>query len=279
MKHHTSPAAIAEDDSLRCAYVRKLIQQPAPPQPPIPPQTIPPVLVQFWDKPAALPNDVRDCIDSWEPLVKQGFTRQIFDEARARTFIATEFGTEHSHAFARCIHPAMQCDYFRLCYIYHQGGFYVDADEEYLGTDCSRLLAGGHLVLQPLCYDQRSGEMVAPAIFTNPQCHSDEWIYYVNNNPLIAPARHPVVGLALARATRRLLQTSPHFSGIQSTTGPGNLTASLVLHSLKSAILTAPDFQLVSNWETYSRSPWPLSYRSDERNWRLWESAQHRQHS
>jgi hypothetical protein len=29
----------------------------------------------------------------------------------------------------------MRCDYFRLCYIYRQGGFYVDADEIYQGGD------------------------------------------------------------------------------------------------------------------------------------------------
>lgn len=62
---------------------------------------------------------------------------------------------------------------------------------------------------------------------------------------------------------------------IQSTTGPGNFTASLVKHALISELAgQARDFALLANWQTISVSRWPLSYRDDERNWRLWNPAQ-----
>lgn len=54
----------------------------------------------------------------------------------------------------------MKCDYFRLCYIYKYGGFYVDADERYQGVDIENLFEGNLLRINPLCYDNGSGEMV-----------------------------------------------------------------------------------------------------------------------
>jgi len=101
--------------------------------------------------------------------------------------------------------------------------------------------------------------------------YSPDWIFYVNNNPLIAPASHPIVNLALDRSTRILLSQGGERLDIQATTGPGNLTASLVRHSIASETAgRARDFLLLTNWEAMSISRWPLSYRGDERNWRLW---------
>jgi hypothetical protein len=100
------------------------------------------------------------------------------------------------------------------------------------------------------------------------------WIFYVNNNPLIAPPNHPVIRLALNRSTKILLQCKNEARNIQSTTGPGNLSASLVLHSLNSAITgNLIDFYILPDWESISISPWPLSYRKDVRNWRLWNNS------
>ena len=47
----------------------------------------------------------------------------------------------------------MQADYFRLCYLLVEGGFYVDADDVCVGTDIGWLFEDGRLKLQPLCYD------------------------------------------------------------------------------------------------------------------------------
>ena len=270
-----SLSRIAEDDGLRSRYMRQLIQEVASPRPPLAPVTIPKVIVQFWHETNAIPADVQECLASWEPLERQGFKRILFDDYEARRFISESFGRRYVAAFDRCHHPAMRCDYFRLCYLLRNGGFYIDADEFYQGTDCGSLFQDNRLKIQPLCYDTSAATMVPSDTFTKKQKDSPHWIFYVNNNPLIAPASHPVIRLALARSTRILLAHKNTLLDIQSTTGPGNFTASLVKHAIASELAgQARDFLLLPNWETLSVSRWPLSYRDDERNWRLWNPAQ-----
>jgi hypothetical protein len=109
----------------------------------------------------------------------------------------------------------MRCDYFRLCYILQRGGFYVDADESYQGTDYSFLYESDVLKISPLCYDTENRSMIPARIFFSDPTASSGRIYYVNNNPIIAPPRHPLVERALERATK-ILTSRPD---IQSTTG------------------------------------------------------------
>ena len=272
----TNPYRIAEDDGLRSRHMRRLIQgggvsgecDPAP-------ATIPRVVIQFWDDSENIPADVQDCLDSWQPLDSRGFKRVLFDDYKARWFISKAFGGRHVAAFDRCHHPAMRCDYFRLCYLVRHGGFYVDADEFYQGGDCESLLRDDRLKIQPLCYDISSETMIPYDLFASEPSDSANWIFYVNNNPLVAPASHPVVRLALRRSTRLLLSNPEKRLDIQSTTGPGNFTASLVKHAIISELAGwTRDFLLLANWEAISVSRWPLGYRNDERNWRLWNHAQ-----
>jgi len=231
------------------------------------------VIFQYWHDPDAIPADVRECLDSWEPLMKQGFQRLLFDDQEARRLISKRFGPPYVAAFDRCQHPAMRCDYFRLCYMVDRGGFYVDADEVYQGADCHTLLRDNNLKIQPLCYDQLTDTMVEAAVFLESRAYSPDWIFYINNNPLVAPAGHPVLRLALARSTGLLLRDGRNRLDIQSTTGPGNFTASVVRHAIDSDRGGKNrDFSFLGNWETISVSRWPLSYREDDRNWRLWRS-------
>jgi hypothetical protein len=268
------PFRIAEDDDLRSRHIRELVQEDVPIENSSSRTDIPKVIVQFWHDLDEIPEDVQECLDSWEPLEKQGFMRVLFDDAGARRFISKRLGGSYVAAFDLCPHPAMRCDYFRLCYILTHGGFYVDADEIYQGTDCNRFFRDNRLKIQPLCYDTGTGTMIKPDVFIRKLEYSPDWIFYVNNNPLIAPAYHPVIRLALDRATRILLSYVEERLEIQSTTGPGNLTASLVRHSIASKLNGRKhDFLILSNWEATSISPLLLSYRNDERNWRLWNSS------
>jgi hypothetical protein len=267
------PVRTAEDDVLRSAHMRNLVKGPALMKSRPRGAQIPRVIVQFWDDPFRLPSDVRECLDSWQPLARSGFERVLFDDTRARRFISKVFGGIFVAAFDRCHHPAMRCDYFRLCFMLARGGFYVDADERYLGTSCEELFLNNMLKVQPLCYDLETDSMVPTRVFRHDQDYSPNWIFYVNNSPLVAPPLHRVIKLALARSTRILLTGSEH-PDIQSTTGPGNLTASLVRHSLAcQGAGQARDFALLDNWESISVSQWPLSYREDARNWRLWKPS------
>ena len=103
-----------------------------------------------------------------------------------------------------------------------------------------------------------------------------ERIFYVNNDPIAAPAAHPVLRRALSRATERLLGEDP-FPEIQSTTGPGNLTAALAAHARELKAAGAPlDFELLYDWESRAETRWELSYRSDSRNWRNMGAANSR---
>lgn len=264
----------AEDDPLRSAYVRNLVQSPM-----VSPLTtsepkIPKVLVQFWNDLNNLPEDVEECLNTWSCLKAEGFEQFLFDDIKARIFIGDHFGSTHLRAFDLCIHPAMRCDYFRLCYLWKRGGFYVDSDEEYFGHGCDQFFLDNRIKLQPLCYDLTDGSMIPYKVFAEESEFSPSWIFYVNNNPIIAPPRHPLIRLALERATRLVVE-STNRSDIQSITGPGNLSASLVEYSIRSKETGQPfDFEFLASWEMTAASKWPLSYRNDDRNWRLWISKE-----
>jgi hypothetical protein len=232
---------------------------------------VPKNIVQFWDSPLDIPDDVQACMDSWRPLRSAGFELTCFDTNSARRFVADNMEARHLKAFDACYHPAMQSDYFRLCYIAKRGGCYVDADDFYSGQTLNPLFSDGRLKLRPLCYDIASDAMVPPAAFTRPQADSKTWIFYVNNNPLVGPPSHPIVVRALHRATNILGGLAPgDLPEIQSTTGPGNLTASLVAQALVSdATDSELALMILPDWEQFATSVWPLSYRSDARNWRL----------
>lgn len=230
----------------------------------------PRVLVQFWDDAEAVPRDVQQCLDSWAALEAAGIERMLFDDTTARHFIQDRFGARHVRAFDRCNHPAMRADYFRLCFMLRVGGLYVDADDEYQGADIEPLMGSGRLLLQALCYDIPSNSMIdaadALADTTNTQR-----IFYVNNNPLVAGPGHPVIARALERSTTLLLATSETARDIQSVTGPGNLTASLVAHAVElEAGGVARDFEFLMSRDAVAVSKWPLDYRGDGRNWRNW---------
>lgn len=229
----------------------------------------PHVLVQFWDDASAVPDDVRECLESWALLEAAGFERMLFDDTSARHFIEDRFSARHVRAFDRCIHPAMRADYFRLCFMLRVGGLYVDADDEYQGADFEPLIGSCRLYLQALCYDTASDSMVDAA--ATAATAATERIYYVNNNPIITGPGHAVIARALERSTTLLLATREANRDIQSLTGPGNLTASLVAHAVEhDADGEAWDFELLTNWDAVAVSKWPLGYRADGRNWRNW---------
>lgn len=263
--------AYAEDDYQRSCHARQLIQTTRLPSPELSPAStsIPKVIVQFWDDLTRMPEDVKECISSWESLLEHGFKKLIFDDCAAKHFIARNYESMYVKAFERCHHPAMRCDYFRLCYILLNGGFYVDADEVYQGGNLNSFFNDNSLKLQPLCYDAETGTMVDSDVFINNKHHSSKWIFYFNNNPIISPARHPIIRLALNRATK-ILTNADGRPEIQSTTGPGNLTASVVAYTLSQGFTcNSPDLFILSDWDAISISRWPLSYRNDERNWRI----------
>lgn len=229
---------------------------------------IPMTLVQYWHDPQEVPADVQECLDSWEVVREQGVSMLMFDDDSATAYIEDRYGSKGVAAFKRCRHPAMRSDYFRMCFLLAEGGLYVDADDVVVGDGWRDAFHGNRLKVQPFCYDVRVGGMVSSAELRRFDLSTDGRIFYVNNNPIAAPAGHPVLRRALSRANRILLgeDLTPE---IQSTTGPGNLTASLAAHAFELQESGAqPDFELLLDWETTAESRWDLGYRSDARNWR-----------
>lgn len=271
------PPGFEEDDHLRSDFIRDLtlrqlradrgssrggrVEETAP---------IPRTLVRFWHDPSDVPADVQNCLESWDALLDAGFTFRMFGDASAASYIAERYGHREVAAFARCRHPAMRSDYLRLCFVLAEGGLYVDADDVLLGGGWEAAFLDGTLKLQPLCYDLTTRAMVSAAELRRTDLRTDGRVFYLNNNPIAAPAGHPVLRRALARATDRLLGDEPA-PEIQATTGPGNLTAVLAAHARDSQVgksSSAPDFELLLEWEQVAEPCWDLSYRNDDRNWR-----------
>ncbi len=107
-------------------------------------------IVQFWDDLDRLPGDVSECIETWRKIEEQGVARLLFDTHQARAFIHRRLGLRHKQAYDKCYHPAMQSDYFRLCYILVEGGCYIDADDIYDGSQIQHLFSDGRLKIQQL---------------------------------------------------------------------------------------------------------------------------------
>lgn len=260
-----------EDHHARSNFVRGLVQRSLEPN--VAPSAIsrkpPKRIVQFWNDLDRLPVDVRECIESWRKMEEKGFEIFLFDEGQARDFIRRKLSPRHEKAYDKCYHPAMQSDYFRLCYILAEGGCYVDADDVYHGSEVEHLFSDGRLKIQPLCYDISTDEMVPPSDFTQPGANALSWIFYFNNNPLSAIRDHPIIERALASATASLERDAVgQFPEIQSTTGPGNLTKSIFDAATENGQIEKA-LRVLRDWEDVASSKWPLSYRHDERNWRL----------
>lgn len=232
-------------------------------------QRTPRTIVQFWHNLQQLPGDVEECIASWTRWSSSGFSHRLFDEGSAKAFIGASLDARHERAFERCYHPAMQADYFRLCYLLVEGGFYVDADDVCVGTDVGWLFDDGRLKIQPLCYDITSGTMVAPSVFLRSDAYDPNWIFYFNNNPLIVNRGHPIIEHALRQATDLLeLAYDNVLPEIQTTTGPGNLSRSIFEFGTTSGRVES-DLVVLREWDSLAVSRWPLSHRADTRNWRL----------
>lgn len=229
---------------------------------------IPKRLIRYWHDPSDLPEDVLACLNSWDRLGDEGFEFYLFDDSSAAEYIASVYGERELKAFARCCHPAMRCDYLRLCFVLAEGGLYVDADDVLLGDDWRHIFRDGRLKVQPLCYDNTAGGMLPAAEIWRADLPTDGRIFYINNDPIAAPANHPVVRRALVRATDKLLGEEL-FPEIQATTGPGNFTVALAAHARYLQMANLPsDFELLREWDSIAETRWNLSYRGDSRNWR-----------
>lgn len=267
------PPGFEEDDALRSSFMRglALLPQPVPTQRDTSKNSvadIPRTLVRYWHDASDVPDDVQACLSSWDVLERNGFSLRMFDDLSATAYISAAYSAREQAAFSKCRHPAMRSDYFRLCFILSEGGLYVDADDVLIGSGWKTVFDTCDMKIQPLCYDVAANAMAPASDIWLPDRPSEGRIFYVNNNPIAAPPGHPILARALRRATERLLGTDPR-PEIQSTTGPGNLTAAIAGHAHGLILSGRPlDFNLLREWDATAETRWDLSYRKDGRNWR-----------
>ena len=95
-----------------------------------PGRPIPQVITQFWDS-DELPDDIIQIMQSW-PTQNPEYTIQLFNDARAQTWLAQHYPRPVLQAFRRAREPAQKADIFRLAILFIEGGVYVDADDRCL---------------------------------------------------------------------------------------------------------------------------------------------------
>jgi mannosyltransferase OCH1-like enzyme len=168
----------------------------------------------------------------------------------------------------------MQADFFRLCYLYLNGGAYIDADEAPSGPLPEFDLADGpFLALRPLIRVVENREKIDPtstARVDNPAIPAQAEVYF-NNSPILCSPRNPVLYLALVRAKSLLRSGHAEKIGIHDSTGPGTLSLSIVIHLLICGTTGWRPVDVMSiDWDLYARvgTQEELAYKLDGRDWR-----------
>jgi hypothetical protein len=82
-------------------------------------------LVQYWNE-LVPPVLVAERMDSWKSL-NPGWDYRRFDRKTAADFLGGVYGLEIASAFLNIRPPAMQADVFRVGFLLHCGGLWVDA--------------------------------------------------------------------------------------------------------------------------------------------------------
>lgn len=84
-------------------------------------------VIQYWDQNP--PEQIAQMIAHNRALcLSAGIDHVLLNDEQALQFLQTQMDSRVVEAYERAPHPAMKCDLLRLCYLYQNGGYYVDAD-------------------------------------------------------------------------------------------------------------------------------------------------------
>ena len=161
------PSEASENHSLRSDRMHALIQESPSTYSGCQAGDIPRVIIQYWHDRNAIPEDVDQCIHSWEPLTTKGFRQVLFDDKAARLFIDERLGNSYVGIRSVSSSGYEMRIYFRLLLIMTEGGFYIDADEAYKGGDCEAWFHDDRLKFSRWCDDRATGNMVRAEVFMN----------------------------------------------------------------------------------------------------------------
>jgi mannosyltransferase OCH1-like enzyme len=176
-----------------------------------------------------------------------------FSEASASDFILLNFGEKAAKAFELCHHAAMKSDYFRLSYLYKNGGVYVDADDRCLKP------------IDPIIANLATTNLIASV--------TDDFPGYVHNWFLAANPGSQVLGMALAQATNDIIDSEGRTPrpDIWQTTGPGLITRCIAAVCARSGINVDKEVRLMTlaQYRNFVQEQLSLSYKNSvEGNWR-----------
>ncbi|MBB2169640.1 hypothetical protein HLH36_14985 [Gluconacetobacter aggeris] len=227
--------------------------------------------MQFWDA-KNIPKDVNLFMDTWREF--SGATYKVFDDVSAEEFISANFQPRVVKAYQACWHPAMKCDFFRLCYLYINGGFYVDADEILVkGDDFCIPNSGSFIILQPILRKFEHGEWRGieydKFIKDNQSRNGSE--PYFNNSPIICSKKNPVVFLSIMRSISILENGNSYNYSVHDITEPSNISLSCIVYMIARGLGLVPHTDIVSiGWKEFARdgSEIELAYKRDTRDWR-----------
>ena len=188
---HTAPAIL-----LMLAMRRARLFATGRDDPAIGAAGIPRRIIQYWDAETP-PPDVRELMQSWGAL-NGNFAHVRFDDAAALRFLRARCADDVVRAFRRAHQPAQRVDIFRLAYLAHDGGFFVDADDRCLAPIDTLVPANATFA----AYQESYGTL--------------------GTNFIGAPSNHPVILRALKLATAALNRGDRDIAWL--STGPGLLT-------------------------------------------------------
>lgn len=131
-------------------YIKKLFEKQKNKKP-----VIPLNIYQVWHSKTELPKSVKESI---EILKKQNpeFTHHLFDEKECRDYLKNNFPKEILNTYDTIIPHALKADLWRYCFLYKNGGIYLDSkyygmsgfkfilliDKEYFCKDIDHSLGG-----------------------------------------------------------------------------------------------------------------------------------------
>ena len=159
---------------------------------------IPPVVIQFWDSQEP-PPDIEVLSETWRSM-NPALSYIRFSSKSARQYLTEKKEVEALSAFDRAREPAMKADIFRLAYLFHDGGYYTDADDRCIAP-IATLDPGGRALI---VYQEDLGS--------------------IGNNFIGARPGHPVIQRALSNGAAAINRGDSDILWL--STGPGLLTRS-----------------------------------------------------
>ena len=227
--------------------------------------------MQFWDSPSA-PSDVTHFMGGWANHPSYAYDR--FTDERARQYLVDHFGPSLVEAYDYSHHAAMKSDIFRLAYLYHDGGIWVDADDGTTLVDFhTDFSSSADVVVFPILWDTEARNFVS--VSTEPEkiarlsvMDDPSVAFYLNNSPLGSAPRSNFIQGVLEAVTKNVLRAKAEGrrTDIHTETGPGTMTACFALKVLKDGFGVGSGLEMSSCYDFIIERKW-CDYKGGAGHW------------